>query len=150
MALTATSRANATWSGNLTEGKGRVSMKSGLLTDAAVSWSARTNRDGESASNTSPEELIAAAHAACFCMALSNGLNQKGHPPQQLDVTATCTFEVDQGASIKSMRLEVVGNVPGMDEAAFKEAANGAKDGCPVSKALKGNVELSVDARLQS
>ena len=148
MATKASSRANATWSGNLTEGSGRVSVKSGLLKDAAVSWSARTNRDG--ASNTSPEELIAAAHAACFCMALSNGLNQKGHPPQQLDVTATCTFEVDQGASIKSMHIEVTGSVPGMDEAAFKEAANGAKDGCPVSKALKGNVELTVDAKLRA
>jgi lipoyl-dependent peroxiredoxin len=148
MSIKASSQANATWSGNLTEGKGRVSMKSGVLTDAAVSWGARTSRDG--LTTTSPEELIAAAHAACFCMALSNGLNQKGHPPQQLDVTATCTFEVDQGASIKSMKLDVVGNVPGMQQADFQEAAQGAKDGCPVSKALRGNVELSVTARLAS
>ena len=147
MAIRASSQANATWSGNLAEGKGSVSSKSGVLSGSAVSWNARTNREGMS--NTSPEELIAAAHAACFCMALSNGLNQKGHPPAQLDVTATCTFEVDQGASIKSMHLLVVGDVPGMDAAAFKEAANGAKDGCPVSKALKGNVEVSVDAKLK-
>lgn len=148
MAIKASSRANATWSGNLTEGSGSVSTKSGVLQSAPVSWNARTNRDGQS--NTSPEELIAAAHAACFCMAFSNGLNQKGHAPRQLDVTATCTFEVDQGASIKSVHIEVVGDVPGLDEAAFKEAANGAKDGCPVSKALKGNVELTVDAKLKA
>ena len=147
MALRAESTADATWSGNLTEGKGTVRLKSGVAPELPVSWSARTNR-AAGITNTSPEELIAAAHASCFCMALSNGLNQAGHPPQQLDVKATCTFEVDNGASIKSMKLEVTGKVPGMDEAAFKEAANGAKDGCPVSKALKGNVDVQVEARL--
>jgi osmotically inducible protein OsmC len=76
-------------------------------------------------------------------------LNQKGHPPRQLDVSATCTFEVDQGASIKTMRLQVTGDVPGMDQAAFAEAANAAKDGCPVSKALKGNVDVQVEAKLK-
>ena len=148
MALKANSRADATWSGNLTEGKGQVRLSSGAAGALPVSWSARTNRDG--VSTTSPEELIAAAHAACFCMALSNGLNQKGSPPQQLEVTATCTFEVDQGASIKAMKLVVVGTVPGMDDAAFREAANGAKDGCPVSKALKGNVDVTVEASLKA
>jgi osmotically inducible protein OsmC len=148
MAIKASSRADATWSGNLTEGQGRVRMKSGSCGELPVSWSARTNRDG--VTTTSPEELIAAAHAACFCMALSNGLNQKGSPPKQLDVSATCTFEVDQGASIKSMKLVVVGDVPGMDAATFQEAANGAKDGCPVSKALKGNVDVQVEASLKS
>lgn len=147
MAIKASSQANATWSGNLTEGKGTVRMKSGAAPELPVSWGARTNREGTT--TTSPEELIAAAHAACFCMALSNGLNQKGSPPKQLDVTATCTFEVDQGASIKSMKLVVVGDVPGMDEAAFTEAANGAKEGCPVSKALKGNVEVQLEASLK-
>lgn len=146
MALRAESTADATWSGSLTEGQGKVRLKSGAAPELPVSWSARTNRAG--VTTTSPEELIAAAHAACFSMALSNGLNQAGHPPQQLDVKATCTFEVDNGAAIKSMKLEVVGKVAGMEEAAFKEAANGAKEGCPVSKALKGNIEIQLEARL--
>ena len=148
MALRAESKAQAVWKGNLTEGSGSVRMLSGAAPEMPVSWSARTVRSA-GITTTSPEELIAAAHAACFCMALSNGLNQKGHPPKQLDVSATCTFEVDQGASIKSMRLEVTGDVPGMDQAAFAEAANAAKDGCPVSKALKNNVDIQVQARLK-
>lgn len=147
MAMRATSTAQAVWSGNLTEGKGRVRLDSNAAPEMAVSWGARTSREGST--STSPEELIAAAHAACFCMALSNGLNQKGHAPQQLEVTARCTFEVAEGASIKSMQLTVVGTVPGLDEAAFKEAARAAGDGCPVSKALKGNVSIEVDARLK-
>ncbi|MEX2281661.1 MAG: OsmC family peroxiredoxin [Gemmatimonadota bacterium] len=148
MALKAESKAEAFWTGNLAEGSGTVRMKSGAAPEMAVSWAARTVRS-TGITTTSPEELIAAAHAACFCMALSNGLNQKGHPPRQLDVSATCTFEVDQGASIKSMQLQVTGDVPGMDQAAFAEAANAAKDGCPVSKALKGNVDVQVEAKLK-
>src|SRR5687768_10646325 len=81
MAVRAESKANAVWSGNLAEGQGRVRLDSGAAPEMAVSWTARTNREGQA--STSPEELIAAAHAACFCMALSNGLNQKGHPPRQ-------------------------------------------------------------------
>jgi lipoyl-dependent peroxiredoxin len=148
MATRAESKADATWKGSLTEGSGHVRMKSGAAPEMPVSWKARTERPG-GATTTSPEELIAAAHAACFCMALSNGLNKAGHPPTQLNVSATCTFEVDQGAAIKSMKLQVTGNVPGIDQAAFAEAANGAKDGCPVSKALKGNVDIQVEARLE-
>src|SRR5687768_5585380 len=136
MATKTESKAQAVWRGNLTEGKGSVRLSSGAAPELPVSWAARTNRAGTT--NTSPEELIAAAHAACFSMALSNELNKKGKPPAQLDVTATCTFEVDQGAAIKSMVLDVTGKVPGLDQAAFQEAANGAKEGCPVSKALKG------------
>jgi len=146
MAISATSTAQAVWSGNLTEGKGQVHLESNAAPDMPVSWNARTSRDGST--STSPEELIAAAHAACFCMALSNGLNQKGHPPQKLEVTAQCTFEVGDGASIKSMHLAVVGTVAGLDEAAFKDAARAAGEGCPVSKALKGNISIDVDARL--
>ena len=149
MALRAESTAQAVWSGNLTEGKGRVRLASGAAPEMAVSWAARTQRD-TSTNTTSPEELIAAAHAACFCMALSNGLNQKGHAPRQLDVSARCTFEVDQGASIKSVQLTVVGDVPGLDEAGFRQAAEAARDGCPVSKALKGNVDIQVEAKLKS
>jgi osmotically inducible protein OsmC len=146
MATKTESKAQAVWQGNLAEGKGTVRMSSGAAPEMPVSWGARTNRAGTT--NTSPEELIAAAHAACFCMALSNGLNQKGHPPKQLNVTATCTFEVDQGASIKSMALDVTGDVPGIDQAGFEEAVRGAKEGCPVSKALKGNVDITASARL--
>ena len=146
MATKTESKAQAVWQGNLAEGKGTVRMSSGAAPEMPVSWAARTNRAGTT--NTSPEELIAAAHAACFCMALSNGLNQKGHPPKQLNVTATCTFEVDQGAAIKSMALDVTGDVPGLDQAGFEEAVRGAKDGCPVSKALKGNVDITATARL--
>ena len=149
MAMKAESKAKAVWSGNLAEGQGRVRLESNAAPEMAVSWSARTSRSGDT-TTTSPEELIAAAHAACFCMALSNGLNQKGHPPRELQVSATCTFEVDQGASITSMKLVVVGDVPGMDAAAFSEAAAGARDGCPVSKALKGNVDISVEASLKA
>src|SRR5262245_37103104 len=123
MAIRAISTAEAVWSGNLAEGKGRVRLQSGAAPEMDVSWKSRTSR--EAATTTSPEELIAAAHAACYCMALSNGLNQKGNPPQQLDVTARCTFEVGDGASIKSMALTVVGTVPGIDDAAFKEAEIG-------------------------
>lgn len=147
MAIKASSRASATWTGSLAEGKGTVRMQSGACPDFPVSWNARTNRDD--VSNTSPEELIAAAHASCFCMALSNGLTQKGQAPRSLEVTATCVFEVDNGAAIKSMTLEVVGDVPGMDAATFEEAANGAKEGCPVSKALKGNVDIQLKASLR-
>ena len=148
MAISTTSTAQAVWSGSLTEGKGSVRLESGAAPEMAVSWGARTEREGST--STSPEELIAAAHAACFCMALSNGLNQKGNPPQQLDVTARCTFEVGDGARIKSMQLTVVGTVPGMSAADFQAAASAAGEGCPVSKALKGNVDIKVDAKLKS
>jgi lipoyl-dependent peroxiredoxin len=149
MANRTTSTAQAVWSGNLAEGKGRVRLESGAAPEMPVNWGARTEREGSS--TTSPEELIAAAHAACFCMALSNGLNQKGHPPQQLDVTARCTFEVGEGgANIKTMQLSVVGTVPGMTDADFRAAASAAGEGCPVSKALKGNVDIQVDATLKS
>jgi len=112
-----------------------------------VSFPKRAADDADG--TTSPEELIAAAHASCFSMALSHGLAQAGHPPEQLKVSATCSFEqIDAGWKITSMQLEVEGTVPGMDEAAFQEAAEGARDNCPVSKALAGNVEISVEARL--
>jgi osmotically inducible protein OsmC len=109
-----------------------------------VSWASRTG-EGER-ELTSPEELIAAAHAACFSMALSNGLAKAGNPPERLSVSATVTFV--PGTGITASALDVIGSVPGLDEAGFAEAASVAKDGCPVSGALKGNVELSVTARL--
>jgi osmotically inducible protein OsmC len=111
-----------------------------------VSWAARTG-EGQ-AELTSPEELIAAAHAACFSMALSNGLAKAGTPPESLSVSAAVTFV--PGTGITASALDVEGRVPGITEDAFREAAEQAKDGCPVSGALKGNVELSVTARLSS
>ena len=140
-------RAEVVWRGDLMTGSGEVvSSGSGALSNLGVSWSSRTeSSDG----STSPEELIAAAHASCFSMALSNGLAQAGHAPDQLDVSAVVTFEqVEGGWKVARSELDVRGNVPGMEEAAFQEAAEQAKEGCPVSGALKGNVEMSVTARL--
>jgi osmotically inducible protein OsmC len=140
-------RAEAVWEGDLAGGEGKVSLAtSGLADDLPVTWASRTERaDGK----TSPEELIAAAHAACFSMALAHGLSQAGNQPERLDVNATCTFaEANGGFKVSSMRLEVRGRVPGIDADAFRQAAEEAKDGCPVSGALKGNVEITVDATL--
>lgn len=141
--------ANATWTGDLMSGSGVVSAStSGAFTDLGVSWAARTE---ESNGKTSPEELIAAAHASCFCMALSAGLGRAGTPPERLEVSATVTFEpVEGGFKVASSALNVKGKVPGIDAEAFAKAAEGAKDGCPISGALKGNVELSVEATLES
>jgi lipoyl-dependent peroxiredoxin len=139
----AKSTGSATWRGDLLTGSGQTSLGSGAAGPLDVSWPRRTEGTG---SGTSPEELIAAAHAACFSMALSHGLAQAGHAPTQLDTSATVTFV--PGTGITTVALTVRGQVDGIDEAAFKEAANGAKDGCPVSQALKGNVEMSVEATL--
>jgi len=137
--------AEVLWEGGLATGRGTVTSGSGVLQDEEVSWPRRV----ESAEGkTSPEELIAAAHASCFAMALSLGLAKAGTPPEQLDTSAAVTFVPGEG--ITRAALTVVGRVPGIDAAAFQEAAEAAKDGCPVSGALKGNVELTLDARLQN
>jgi lipoyl-dependent peroxiredoxin len=139
-------RASAVWEGDLASGSGTVTLASGAAPELPVSWKARTSSNGD----TSPEELIAGAHAACFSMALSHELSEAGNPPERLEVGATCTFgEADGGFEISSMRLEVRGRVPGIDADAFRHAADEAKDGCPVSGALKGNVDISVDATLE-
>jgi osmotically inducible protein OsmC len=141
-------QASAVWEGDLMNGKGRVSSRSsGVLRDAGLSWKSRTESIG---TNTSPEELLAAAHASCFAMALSLGLAQAGKAPQKLDVTATVTFGPKQGGgfSVQESALEVHGTVSGMDASAFQSAAEAAKDGCPISQALKNNVKLSVRAQL--
>lgn len=131
--------ASATWQGDLFAGGGSVSAtSSGLFTDAGVTWAARTEAPG---GNTSPEELIAAAHAACFCMAFSNELSSRGNEPARLDVEATCTFE---GGAITTMALAVRADVPGADEAAIAEALAAAEESCPVSNALRGNVAIVV------
>jgi osmotically inducible protein OsmC len=123
-------------------------VSSGVFSDLPVSWAARTeSSDGK----TSPEELVAAAHAACFSMALSAGLGRAGTPPERLDVSAEVAFEKqDAGWKVASSHLTVRGVVPGMSEADFVKAAEAARDGCPISGALKGNVALSVDAALAS
>jgi lipoyl-dependent peroxiredoxin len=142
----AESRAEAVWEGDLAHGSGKVTSGSGAFGGLEVSWSARTEG---AAAKTTPEELIAAAHAACFSMALAHGLAEAGTPPERLDVHAVCSFEqADGGYAITTMELSVEGRVPGIDEAAFQEAAEQAKDGCPVSGALEGNVEITVQPRL--
>ena len=142
--MAAERRAQVTWRGDLMSGEGTIeSVGSGAFGPLAVSWPARTE---SSNGKTSPEELIAAAHASCFCMALSHALAQAGNPPERLAASATVTFV--PGTGITSSALEIEGTVPGLDEDAFRQAADTAKENCPVSQALKGNVELSVTARL--
>jgi len=137
--------ASCTWTGTLTEGEGRVSAEtSGLFKDAPVTWASRSEEPG---GKTSPEELLAAAHASCFSMALSSGLTKAGTPPDRLEVTATATFQPGEG--VTSMVLEVVGVVPGADEAAFGEAAEAAKEGCPISTALTGIPSITLEATLK-
>jgi lipoyl-dependent peroxiredoxin len=141
--------ARAVWQGNLVNGNGEVSTEStSVLVSTPVTWAARTEApDGK----TSPEELLAAAHAACFCMALSGALDKAGTPPERLETTATATFdEVGEGWKVTTMVLQVKGKVPGVDAAAFEEAARGAGEGCPISGALKGNVDIRVTAELES
>jgi osmotically inducible protein OsmC len=137
--------AEATWHGSLFEGNGTIeSVGSGAFGPLQVTWASRAEGEG---GGTTPEELIAAAHATCFSMALSGALAKAGTPPESLSVSAKVTFV--PGTGITASALDVKGVVPGMDEAAFRTAAEEAKDGCPVSQALKGNVELSVAARLE-
>ena len=138
--------AYAQWQGDLMSGSGTVSTESGAVRDATVKWSSRAEQADE---NTSPEELIAAAHAACISMALANGLAQAGNPPQKLETEATSTFEkTDAGFRLTTMRITIRGQVEGLGDDGFRQAAEEAKENCPVSQALKGNVEVSVDASL--
>jgi osmotically inducible protein OsmC len=140
--------AEVTWSGSLADGKGTiVDVGSGALQQQAISWAARV---GERSDQTSPEELLAAAHAACFAMAFSHELTGAGHAPDSLMVNATVGFDpkVGGGYEVSFSHLVVQGHVPGMDEAKFKKLAQAAGQGCPISAALKGNVEVLVDASL--
>ena len=147
--MAATRSATVTWNGTLAEGSGTVTAgTTGLFSDLPVSWASRTEEpDGR----TSPEELLAAAHASCFSMALAGGLARAGTPPDHVHVSATVTFEkVGDAWTVSRSELDVVGVVPGLDEAGFDTAAQEAKDGCPISRALAGNVELSVSATLEA
>ncbi|WP_273846979.1 OsmC family peroxiredoxin [Rubrobacter calidifluminis] len=138
-------RAEVRWRGSLTGGSGSLNLaSSGALSDAQISFPART---GDPDGKTSPEELIAAAHAGCYAMALSNVLSESGHEPEELEVSAEVTFDMGQ-LKITSSVLEVRGRVPGLDEAGFREAAEKAEQGCPVSNALRNNVEITLNASL--
>jgi osmotically inducible protein OsmC len=138
-------RADVTWTGSLLEGSGTITKTtSGAIGEQPVSWAARSEH--ATAGKTSPEELIAAAHASCFSMALSGGLAKAGTPPERLQTSATVTFQPGEG--ITKIALTVEGTVPGIDAAAFAEAAQAAKKNCPVSKALASVPEMTLDATL--
>ena len=140
-----TSRASAVWEGKLKDGKGSFKAASGTFKG---DYSFRTRFEG--AAGSTPEELIAAAHAACLSMALSAGLEQAGSPATRVATEAACTVEkVGDGFKITTMALKVRGSVPGIDQAKFQQAAEAAKNGCPVSGALKGNVQMTLDAKLE-
>lgn len=141
MALESTGRTH--WEGNLFEGSGTASLDSGAADPMRVTWKARTEEHG---GLTSPEELIAAAHSSCYSMAFSNTLAKNETPPTSLDVTATATFVPGEG--VTTMQLEVVGNIEGITDEKFQELAEVAKNGCPVSQALAGNVEITLKASL--
>lgn len=145
--MAATREARAVWNGDLMSGTGTVSATSSeKFNDVPVSWSARTEAPG---GKSSPEELLAAAHASCFAMALSGGLARAGMPPKRLEVRSRVTFDkVGDNWTVVSSELEVKGDIPGADAAKFTKAAEDAKENCPISRALKGNVKLSVKANL--
>jgi lipoyl-dependent peroxiredoxin len=145
----ATRTARTTWNGSLQEGSGQVELSSSKLGTYQVSWPKRTSETAEG--TTSPEELIAAAHSSCFSMAFSGALTKAGGTVRSLDVTADVDFGPDEargGYGISAIRLTVRGQVDGIDGAAFREAAEGAKVGCPVSKALAAVPEITLDATL--
>jgi osmotically inducible protein OsmC len=136
--------ARIVWEGDLQNGSGNVSGGSGAIDEMPVTFASRIqNPDGK----TSPEEMIASAHATCYAMAFSNVLNEKGSAPDRLTVDASCYFD-DAQLKITAVDLDVQGEVSGMDQASFKSAAGEAEQLCPVSNALRGNVEIRVNATL--
>jgi osmotically inducible protein OsmC len=136
-------KASAVWKGSLKEGKGTISSDSGVLSNTPYSFSTRF----ENAKGTNPEELIAAAHAGCFTMALSAQLGSAGITPESLETTASLTLDkLDAGWTITKIHLDVAARIPGVDKAAFDKAAENAKAGCPVSRLLKA--EITMTARL--
>ena len=141
---TAERRAEVVWEGDLPRGNGRFTVGIGAMGEQPVTWTSRTERsDGK----TSPEELIAAAHGSCFAMALSGVLAEGGTPPERLEISAVCTFDVDN-VRVASVDLDIRGRVPGMDAEDFRSAVEQADEGCPVSNALRGNVDIRVNASL--
>jgi osmotically inducible protein OsmC len=140
--MAAVSRADAVWEGDLVSGKGRVKVASGTFDEFPVTWASRAERTH----GTSPEELLAAAHAACYSMAFSNGLSKAGHKVERLNTTAEVEFV--PGTGITTVTITTVGHIHVIDPAEFQKEAEAAKEGCPVSKALHGNVTLKLNARL--
>ena len=146
--MAANRTATLTWTGTLADGEGTVSAgSSGVFADLPLSWGSRTEaHDGR----TSPEELLAAAHSSCFAMALSGALGRAGTPPDHVHVSATVTFDkVGDAWTVTRSELDVVGSVPGISSADFDAVAEQTKDNCPISRAIAGNVELSVSATLE-
>ena len=142
---TAERRADVVWRGDLFKGSGTFDLaSSGAAQDLPVTWASRTERhDGK----TSPEELITAAHASCYAMALSNVLAQMGNEPEELNISAVCTFDVDQ-VKVTKMVLDVRGRVPGLDAEGFQSAAERGEQACPISNALRGNVDIQLNTSL--
>jgi osmotically inducible protein OsmC len=142
-------RAEAHWSGNLAGGGGAVSaISSGAFGDQAITWRARTEA---AEGKTSPEELLAAAHAACYSMALSHELAQAGHAPERVDVAVEVSADkTDAGWTVLASHISVRARVPGIDAGTFQEKAEAAKGGCPVSRAISGSVEISLEAVLEA
>ncbi len=138
------SSATTIWQGSLEQGRGETTTASGTLESVEVTWPARVER---TEGTTSPEELLAAAHAACYCMGLSHELDGAGHEAARLEATVVVSFVPGEG--VKSSHVTVKGSVDGIDEAGFEQAAQAAGEGCPISGALKGNVEITVDATLE-
>ncbi len=146
--MATTRRATATWSGDLLSGNGTVTAATtGVFRDLPTTWASRI---GEPEGVTSPEELLAAAHASCFSMACSNELAKAGTPPSRLTVQVDISGDkLEAGWTVTAAAITVRGTVPGATRESFREAAEKAKDGCPISRALKGNVALSVEATLE-
>lgn len=138
-------RAHVVWEGNLARGSGRLSEGSGVLEESPVTFASRTQ---EPEGKTSPEELIASAHATCYAMALSNTLAEKDTPPERLTVDAVCTLD-DENLKITTVDLNVRGEVPGISDEEFESAAQEAEQLCPVSNAIRGNVDIRLSTSLE-
>ena len=144
---TADRRAEATWEGPLTTGSGRVVLASSEAGEFPVTWASRVE---DPAGRTSPEELVAAAHASCYAMAFSAVLARADTPPERLEVTATVSLNPKEGGGVEvtDSKLVVRGVVPGLDQAGFQEAAEKGEQGCPISNAIRGNVKITLEATL--
>ncbi len=144
--IQATQHASVRWDGTLGAGSGSLTLGEGAANALPVSWASRT---GHARGKTSPEELLAAAHASCYAMAFSHILEERGAPPQQLSVAADCTFEqVGSGFKVSRVALTVEGTAPGITEEQVADAARAAEAFCPISNALRGNVDITLSARL--
>jgi osmotically inducible protein OsmC len=141
-------RAEATWAGNLIEGSGTLDLvSSGVASSQPITWASRTE---EADGRTSPEELLAAAHASCYAMAFSHALATAGNPAERLHVTAVVSLNPKEGGGVEvtDSALTVTGTVPGLDQAGFQAAAEAGEQGCPISNAIRGNVAITVTATL--